>query len=170
MDMILLTATDRAEIARLYVKHLGETYIGPDNVDICPTRAFIADLLRPSKPGWQVLTAEELLTCLRVTLHRPTELLTGLRIALAEAQKTTPPQSILPPYYTAELPFLDWLEDEKRGWPVLCEFLDYFNPLWFREYVNTLDEAAQAAEDADRQETHASMQGVAGKCNRGLTC
>ena len=143
MDMILLTATDRAEIAALYIAHLGESDFDPDEIELCPIRCFMIDLLKPFKPGRQFLTAEELLTCLQVTLYQ---------------------RDNSPGYYTGGPALHCWLEDEKGGWPALCVFLDRFNPPWFRDYVKTLDEAAQAAEDSDQQETHASMQGVAEAC------
>ena len=156
MDMILLTRTDRAEIARLYVRHLGETSLAITDKttghivfldpSLCPTRQFMGSLTRYLAREGAPLTAEEILTCLQITLH--------------------PSEDGSPPYYTADPAFLSWLEHTTLGWPILWHWLDDRRPPWFCEYVKTLEADVQAAEDSDKYETHASMQGVAEACNQ----
>lgn len=87
--------------------------------------------------------------------------------AVVRAEKATKPTDAFQPYYTADPAFLDWLEDEKRGWPVLKAFLEHFEPDWFTEYMNTLAEDAQATEDMHADAERVRLAGVAGACNAG---
>lgn len=152
MNLNDLESIHRAELAELYVAHLGDTTYCADDIEFSPTRAFMAYVQEPCDPGYSFLTDEELLSCLQVTLH-------GAGVRLPRPER---PGGILPPHYTADPAFLAWLEDEKRGWPVLKSFLEYFEPDWYLDYLKELAADAQAMDDADRQIEHASMLGAAG--------